>query len=74
MSFLELLVFGGMIATVGFFVVYTEALRQGIREDKAAGRYPTYDKVGGTIIFGTWTAFAVGLAALLLLTIAEMLP
>ena len=73
MSFLELLVFGGMIATVGFFVVYTEALRQGLREDQAAHRRPTYDAVGGTIIFATRTAFIVGLAALLLLTIAEML-
>ena len=74
MSFLELLVVLGMIATVGFFVVYTEALRQGIREDELAGRRPTYDKTGGTVIFGARTAFFVGLIALLLLTIAEMLP
>ena len=74
MSFLELLVFGGMIATVGFFVVYTEALRQGTREDELAGRRATYDKTGGTVIFGARTAFFVGLVALLLLTIAEILP
>lgn len=74
MSFLELLVFGGMIATAGFFVLYIAALQQGLREDRAAKRRPTYDAVGGTIIFGTWTAFAVGLSALVLLTIAEMLP
>ena len=73
MSFLELLVFGGMIATAGFFLVYIVALQQGIREDRAAKRRPIYDAVGGTIIFGTWTAFAVGLTALVLLTLTEML-
>ena len=74
MSFLELLVFGGMIATAGFFFVYFAALQQGLRDDRTAQRQPTHDAVGGSIIFGARTAFAVGLAALFLLTLSEMLP
>ena len=69
MSFLDLVLVFGVIATAGFFAVYTEALRQGVREGKAERRQPKYDEVGRTIIFGVKAAFIVGIAVLVFLTL-----
>ncbi len=69
MSVLELVLVFGVIATVGFFAVYIEALRQGVREGRAEKQQPKHDEVGGTILFGVKVAFAVAIAVLVFLTV-----